>query len=776
MFLKEFAIRHYGPLPDSGRKKLAKFNLIYGPNEDGKTLTIDALLRLLFGKGALASFEAIKRVEENPEGFIIIEDSGEIKLPEAGTIPEIYGFSANEFGRIFIIRDSDLSINRENDFYRTMTARLTGIRTHEIEMIMTRLRELGKITPKGSLQNTDPYKYKERFSGVQALLEKIGPLSERLQSEGFSHIEEELARLNEERTAVNDKLNSYHAASRRELYEKGQMALERLKEAQKEEARLSTFKQEDFDSWQKAESATGHLNTEKLRLEADLDAVKKELVSVRILEKDLVLKKKKYERELNTAGEKLKPLLDENENLHRESSYSENLAENAIFKRGMVLVIALFFIALTGAIISPAWWLFVILTISALLTAAGTGLLFGHIGKQVRLKALEKEIFIEAAKLGFPADRLDDIDLAYTNLERLKAETSEELNEAEKELGWFQKENDRIRDSLEKTALRIGDEKDKINSFRQKLMLDSLDEFRTYLERGIRLKSEIRSQQSLLQSHFERTDNQAGVEPDYSYWEAKVEELSSYREAAPGLHYNQTDVDRLEAELTDNELKNGSLKEKQKEWIEELRDVEKEFNELMQFDLQDYLPCQTTVDLEVISEKLSSWLELQDLNLTASKLALSVFEELKEEEEKKVTTLFGADSPVSFYFNEITGGIYKEVCFEGGEYPLKVVTADGRNLDAYKLSGGAYDQLYFSIRLALGEKLLKGSRGFFILDDPFIKADPIRLKLLLNMLMDICQSGWQILYFSSKGEVREALKDRIEKGEVSEYSVGLSEK
>jgi len=533
--------------------------------------------------------------------------------------------------------------------------------------------------------------------------------------------------------------------------------------------------QEDFDTWQKAESAIGHLNAEKVRLEADLDAVKEKLVSARILEKELILKKKKYERELNAAGEKIKPLLDEIENLRRERKHLDNPAGETIFKRGMVLVVTLFFIALAGSIISPAWWLLIILTISALLTAAGGWLLFSHIAKLARLKALEKEIFIEAAKLRFPADSLDDLNSAYTALERQKAEATDELNEAEKELGWFQKEIDRIRDSLEKTVQRISDEKDKINSIRQKVTVDSLDEFRACLEQAVRLKSEIKNQEYLLQSHFERTDSQSEIEHDYSYWKAKVEELSSYREAAPGLHYNQADFDRLKTELAENEIKSGSLKEKQKGWIEELRDVEKEFNELMQFDLQDYLPCQTTVDLEVVSEKLSCWLEQQNKNLSASRLAVSVFEELRDEEEKKVTTLFGADSPVSFYFNKMTGGIYKEVCFEGGEYPLKVVTADGRNLDASKLSGGAYDQLYFSIRLALGEKLLQGNRGFFILDDPFIKADPIRLKTLLDMLIDICHRGWQILYFSSKGEVREALKDRIKKGEVSQYSVGLSQ-
>ncbi len=66
------------------------------------------------------------------------------------------------------------------------------------------------------------------------------------------------------------------------------------------------------------------------------------------------------------------------------------------------------------------------------------------------------------------------------------------------------------------------------------------------------------------------------------------------------------------------------------------------------------------------------------------------------------------------------------------------------------LAGGAYDQLYFSIRLALAEKILKGKTGFFILDDPFIKSDHKRLAKQMDLLKKISKLGWQIIYFSSK--------------------------
>ena len=92
-------------------------------------------------------------------------------------------------------------------------------------------------------------------------------------------------------------------------------------------------------------------------------------------------------------------------------------------------------------------------------------------------------------------------------------------------------------------------------------------------------------------------------------------------------------------------------------------------------------------------------------------------------------------------------------------------------LEGSRLSGGAADQLYFAIRLALGKRLLGGGTGFFILDDPFVKADPFRLTTLLGMLEQIVSQGWQVLYFSAKGEVKAALQEGIECGRVKLFTM-----
>ncbi|HED23756.1 MAG TPA: hypothetical protein ENN91_01360, partial [Firmicutes bacterium] len=118
MFLKEFFIGRYGPLPESGRQSLSSYNLFYGPNEDGKTLTLDAFLKMLFEKKANRSFTRLKRVDELPEGYLLLSDKEgrHIKLPVDGTVEDFFNLNAREFNIIFVIRDSDLLISEEGDF------------------------------------------------------------------------------------------------------------------------------------------------------------------------------------------------------------------------------------------------------------------------------------------------------------------------------------------------------------------------------------------------------------------------------------------------------------------------------------------------------------------------------------------------------------------------------------------------------------------------------------------------------------------------------------
>jgi uncharacterized protein YhaN len=62
--------------------------------------------------------------------------------------------------------------------------------------------------------------------------------------------------------------------------------------------------------------------------------------------------------------------------------------------------------------------------------------------------------------------------------------------------------------------------------------------------------------------------------------------------------------------------------------------------------------------------------------------------------------------------------------------------------------------------------ILKEEPGFFIFDDPFLTSDEERLIKQLNVLQELAADGWQILYFTVKGEVLDKLSSLIKKGKV----------
>ncbi len=775
MFLKEFSIRRYGPLPDSGRIRPGRFNLVYGPNEDGKTMTIDALLRLLFDKAALNCFREAKRVAENPEGYLVIGNGKEKKLPEEGTLSDLYDLNAREFSRIFVIRDSDLSISRESDFYRDMTARLTGMRTGEIRSIIAKVQELGRLTPKKALQNTDPFKFKERLAGAVELLERAELLLERLGEEGFNTLEEDLARLTHDRAVLNEQLESYRAAYRRDLYRRGRKLLDDLVKVQAGVAELAAYRKEDYQAWQKAESALSHYKNEKIKLEEQSEEIQQNFQISRGTVKDLSLRLKRLEQETEAAADRIKPLIDQYDAARIQLKKKEVLSGWQFFTPAVIISAALLILALAGIIFSPSWWLFVILSVSALL-ATGGGLY--HLLLQFscsKQQALAEEIQVKAANLGLQADSIETVRSALVMLDRDYSRTADQFKEAEKEMDWIEREKELVSEALDQNRKRAIQEKDKINAVVKITAVENIDDFATLLDRKESLANEINTLQSLLQSHFASTGDRAvPADRDHSFWEEKIEKYAPYQDAAPGLSYDRSAVDQVREKLAELEQQGEQLRAKQEEYRGELHDIENNYNDIMQYEGEERLPCQTTVDLEKAVEKLKRWIANHELNVSAARHTLSLLEELEREEEEKVSELFGPESPVSSYFEKATGGRYRAVHFQGGDLPLRVVSADGASFNADALSGGAYDQLYFSIRLALGGRLLEGEKGFFILDDPFIKADPERLKIMLQMLHDICSVGWQIFYFSSKGEIKEALDHDIKAGRIREIRVGLS--
>ena len=166
--------------------------------------------------------------------------------------------------------------------------------------------------------------------------------------------------------------------------------------------------------------------------------------------------------------------------------------------------------------------------------------------------------------------------------------------------------------------------------------------------------------------------------------------------------------------------------------------------------------------LESVLPMLEGLRDRIELDRAASNEAIKIFNDLETEEEQKITELFSKDSSAVEIFMETTDGRYSDLRYDIDSKKVIVERPSGEKLEESKLSKGTRDQLYLAIRVALGEKLLEGSPGFFIMDDAFLSSDEDRLKSQVELLEKLSKKGWQIIYVTMKKEAQENISNITE--------------
>jgi len=767
MKLKEFSIMRYGPLLNTGRGSLRNFNLFWGKNEDGKTLTIDALVKLLLGRNIKDFDRSIDRVEEKPEGYVIIEDDKgkEIKLPEQGDLTKVADLTSAECRNIFVIRNSDLSIAREGEFYTSVTDRLTGLRTEEISNIKDNLREIGKTTPTGEFRDIREERLKTRIRDASNLVEEIEALAKKIEEERFDKFEEESVILKGEIERIGQKIEDLEDARKREEYEKGKETLDKLTSALKEIEGLKNYNDNDKQSWRDCEKDIRRYGEQKEGYLTELREIEGQL-------QEASERLKEVEREFRIFRERKKNLDDEvkpdlKNYVMKFGKVKSEEKKNKFYAVAAIISSVLLAISLVAVVLNPSpvfYGLLVFFLITGIVFAV---LRFLFVQKRAHLAGVFGRIRLTLSKFELEAESPEEM---HSNIEQFEGEYQrkfEQLQSMGTEKGKLEDRIKKLKEEIMQTAKKIEDAEEKIGEIKAKSRDDSLEKYAEKLATKEKLETSIGEQKSVLKSHF--GENGKVLEESISHWMEAVERLEEYKDKAKGINYSGTAVSELTSAKEERERKLHEVKEEMLPLQEKMREVERKVNK--EILLEEYLYCKTSVDLEALKNKLQAFIDDNERKRENVLGVTGIFEEIEREEKERVSELFGSESLVSKYFNEITNGLYEEVLLGQETMSIQVKRRDGKILTAEKLSGGAYDQLYLSIRLALGEKLLEGKAGFFIMDDPFIKADSDRLQRQIQTLKKISELGWQVMYFSAKEEVRDALEDDIERGAVNHVEI-----
>lgn len=769
MRIKEFLITKYGPVTNTRPISLHDFNLFSGKNEDGKTLTIDGLVKLLLGRN-VRDFKRIDRVDENPEGYVVVvDDKGkDIKLPEKGDLVRVVtDITTSDCRNVFVIRNSDLSIAREGEFYTDVTDRLTGLRTEEITLIRDALREIGKITSGGMLRDIRDEKLKTRVENAEGLVKEIDSVATEIKEKKFDELEKETVKCREETDRIGQQKEEFEEARKREKYEKGSKALEEIKGALQKIGDLDVFNDDDQELWKDSEKEVSMFTEQKKEQIQDL---RQNTTNFKKMSDELT----KKERDFQVWKERKEKLDDEvRPALKNYESKREDLASkedrDRFFTRLGTTSAILLGLSILGIIVQPLLIFNILVVVFALSTAILWILKFRLLRERIGLASLFEQINLTLSKFQLGADSTEGI---LSNVQKFDEEyrkKTDEIQETKRETENLRKRVEELQKKIiPKIEDRIEGAKNKINEISKRSGESSLQEYAKMLKSKQKLEKLVDEKSSVLDNLFESKGK--NLEENIPYWTEQVEELVEYKDKAEGVRYNEKTAAKLKENAKECEERLNRLQDSMKDFQQRLWDIERGANEILRLE-KDYLHCETSVDMNAFKGKLQSFvqnnLRVKDCALEAIRL----FSDIESEEKEKVSELFGENSSISKYFTKITDGLYEEVLFDQETEGIKVRRKDGVILEAEKLSGGAYDQLYLSIRLALGDKLLKGKKGFFIMDDPFVKADPIRLQRQFKALMKICRLGWQVLYFSAKGEVIAALQKDIKKGTVNHVEI-----
>ncbi len=759
MRFKRIEIDDYGPLQGWSLKDPGNFNLLFGRNEAGKTLIIEAIWKMLWKKHA-RKLRGAERVDEQPRGFLRLEVDGEdVRFPDIGNLDSKIDLTPELCRNTFIVRNSDLFIENEGDYFTQVTSRLTGLKSAEIDQIEEAVRQIALLTPGKLIFKDDAPsgKLKSRIENARKLREEIEGLLQRIKEKGWDELESELVSNIENIQLLEQDLKELELARRRKMYEEGKEANEELKKLAREISGLQEFSREQAAQW-------WELNSERRGKAKNLEKLSGEEKEFKAELKEVDEGLQQVESELNRLGKakgvvdgEVLPDLKEMERKEQQLNEKKK-GENFLKNTGIVSLILIVISGLLAAFVPEM--------LNHSYAAGALGLAFGVFSwfRIYTLKKEEGEIANSLSRIknnlqpfGISSEEKKDLVIAieklqqeYEEWESKKSNLGKRRSYAERRIQEISREQKDMQDRIEKIDQEI--EEIKKNS-----SAEDLDQYKQKLKRKEDLKERETKLIYALQRIFQIRDENRD-------WDKLIEDYSQYQDQAPGQEYTE----QVEKEKEEKLVK---LKEMQKEkdnelenFRKELKEIEREVNKEV-FPEEEFIPCSTSLDLEEVKKKIDNFVNFHETSKERAKIVIDIFSEIKEEEEEKVSEIF-SDSRVGEIFAGITGGRYNQVSYDRESGEIIAWEEGGKIIPARNLSGGAFDQLYLAIRVAMGEKILGEKTGFFILDDPFIKADQDRLKRLLGTIKELTTRGWQVLYFTCKNEVREILKPSLENGEI----------
>lgn len=155
-------------------------------------------------------------------------------------------------------------------------------------------------------------------------------------------------------------------------------------------------------------------------------------------------------------------------------------------------------------------------------------------------------------------------------------------------------------------------------------------------------------------------------------------------------------------------------------------------------------------------EQKRAELEKREARLIAQILLAEVIKELDQEETEKLEEVINSPK-VSERLRRFTCR-YSQICrlpSADGQTEVLGASDGSQEFPLADLSTGAKEQIMLALRIAFMERIFKQAHCFLILDDAFQHSDYERRPIIVDNLIDLATSGWQIFYLTMDDHIRD---------------------
>lgn len=770
MRLTNAAVDRYGPLFDCRPPCEDGITVLSGPNEAGKTLYLEAMLQLL-EPDVSTVMDPPPRVSESPAGRVTVEITGEqYDCGDETSLSDVSDIEPAHLQNVFVVRDNDLHLPTEQDYYTSLIQKLGDIHTTEIAAIQSELKNRGRLTPTN--HNVSRSEAHDNAGSVRddakSLAADIRDYTDQIEDEGLDELDGRRLRCKRRLQKATAELETLRDAETVAEYVYLSRQLDSYRDASTQLADLDEFDRETLDELRERQNGLQR-NRERLEeLDSEIEQQETTIQETESELDDLEAGQADLERREPVAADARSTLStfrerqEEATGADRGLSFAKYATVAGVLAAGAAGVAG----AVTGSL--PA----VGLGVALLIVAVAGGLSYRRSNRKLAAQNSARDAVLQKARdAGFEVSSVEAVAPAIESYESELERVRERVAKTEQELESAKSQLERLQTEYDETEAEITELEETQAELLAEANVESIDEYESSVNRKAELEPEQRTARQSLVDRFGEPDADRPAEKAAS-WQASLDALVADIDMndVSAEAYDEDELDALDDRVATLENELAELEDRLDEHDDRLDGFDERARNLRTqpfVDQQVGLDSRSKAGVEALADDLEAVVDAIEADAERSRKALDLFERIEATEEQKLTTLFDPEGPASETFAALTGGRYTEVAYDAEAHEIAVERADGRTFSPAQLSQGTTDQLYFATRVSLAQQLLGNEPGFLLLDDPFLAADPVRLRQGFETLQNLASEGWQILYLTAKQEVSETM--------VSEYDLTHSE-